>query len=248
MPCSKQSSKMYTARPSPSRRSKDCKGQRRRGNDGRMWVSKKDSNGVYRWQRAATSPRKSKSPARRSPARGRKMSSLMYPSFHSGRACGTRTRADGRWTRSELERLAIAQGIPYDGVTMDALCETVNFANGAVSPAEVTGLLNSYNQVLDPKTGVPMIYGPEPAPFITSQNFYNQVFDPQTGLPMVYGPELAPGASPSPSPALMPAMSASAAPSPSFAALPSSKQTGSLASRNVASNTMNNATSRGGFL
>ena len=139
MPCTKQTTKQYLARPSPPRRSKDCKGERRRGNDGVMWVSTKDKTGVYRWLRVAASPsRKSrKSPSRKSPAR--KSRSCKSPSRKSpGKSrypCGTRTRAPCRWTRAELERLAIAQGIPYDGRTMDHLCSVLALTDA--TPAAV---------------------------------------------------------------------------------------------------------------
>ena len=174
MACSKQSRK------SPSRKSKDCRGERRKGNDGRMWVSKKDINGVWRWQRVPKSPR-------RSPMRISR--SALTPSFHGGRACGSRTRADGRWTRDQLERMAIAQGIPYDGVTMDALCKVLSFEDN-ISPKDAMSLLAmngpvGVNQVYDMASGAPAVYGPSAFP-------ENQVRDPETGLPRMYGPDAFP--------------------------------------------------------
>ena len=95
MPCSKQTTARYTSptRKSPPRKSKDCKGKRRTGLDGRLWVSKRDVNGVYRWVRVTEDK---------------------PHSVRAGRACGSATRTAGRWTRAELQELAVQQGIPYN--------------------------------------------------------------------------------------------------------------------------------------
>ena len=162
MPCDKpKTAKMYTksgGRKSPPRLSKECRGQTRKGVDGRMWVSKKDSSGVYRWQRK-TSRSRSRSRSRgRSPSR-------KTASTRGGRPCGTRTRGKCRWTREELERLAIAQGIPYDGVTMDALCDVLSFEDADAET--VVALLGSANSIM-PSTsyeytgGIPGLQGGSP--------------------------------------------------------------------------------------
>lgn len=67
MPCSKVAGKKYADRPSPAYHANDCPNQQKTGNDGEMYESVADKNGVYRWRKAKkTSPRR---PARGSPAR-----------------------------------------------------------------------------------------------------------------------------------------------------------------------------------
>ena len=47
--CVKQFDKKYTTRKSPPYPANACKGAVMEGNDGRMYVSKPDKNGVYKW-------------------------------------------------------------------------------------------------------------------------------------------------------------------------------------------------------
>lgn len=47
--CKKQTTKKYATRPSPPYPANECCNKRKRGNDGRMWVSKAASNGICRW-------------------------------------------------------------------------------------------------------------------------------------------------------------------------------------------------------
>ena len=178
---------MYTkrgGRKSPPRLSKECKGQIRKGVDGRMWISVKDSSGVYRWQRQSGRSR-SRS---RSRSRGRSPS-RKTASTRGGRPCGTRTRAKCRWTREELERLAIAQGIPYDGLTMDALCSTLQFEDADTET--VLALLGSANAQDDV---APYMYGrsgyveqgyKDPTAFTLDNN---RVMNTMTGMPRLAGP------------------------------------------------------------
>lgn len=51
-----KTSKKYTQRPSPPLPANDYCGQRKRGNDGKMWTSAMDKNGVCRWSRRAQTP------------------------------------------------------------------------------------------------------------------------------------------------------------------------------------------------
>jgi hypothetical protein len=71
MPCSQQSTKKYTSRPSPSYPANECVGEQRYGNDGELYVSKLAANGVGRWvlvSKKSRSPKKAKSPKKsRSP-------------------------------------------------------------------------------------------------------------------------------------------------------------------------------------
>ena len=86
--------------------SKECKGKHRTGLDGKMWVSKADVNGVYRWVR---------------------LPEHKPHSVRADRACGSATRVPGRWTRAELQQLAKEQGIPYSRRTLDTLCDVLRF-------------------------------------------------------------------------------------------------------------------------
>lgn len=52
MTCKKIYSLKYDYRPSPPYKASSCKNTRKKGNDGFMYVSKKDKKGVYRWKRA----------------------------------------------------------------------------------------------------------------------------------------------------------------------------------------------------
>lgn len=47
--CLRQSSKKYYSRDSPAFPANKCQGQTKRGNDGKMYRSKANKNGVYRW-------------------------------------------------------------------------------------------------------------------------------------------------------------------------------------------------------
>lgn len=49
--CKEETSQKYTTRPSVPRKANDpeCQGQRFRGNDGRMYLSKSNRTGVFRW-------------------------------------------------------------------------------------------------------------------------------------------------------------------------------------------------------
>ncbi len=50
--CVKKGPKIYKCRPSPSFPAKDMKGGRAHGNDGEMWLSIPDRNGIYTWRRS----------------------------------------------------------------------------------------------------------------------------------------------------------------------------------------------------
>lgn len=61
MPCQDLSHlKKYKKRPSPARSAQACIGKTMRGNDGKMWTSKKDLNGIARWKRLQRSHSKVK--------------------------------------------------------------------------------------------------------------------------------------------------------------------------------------------
>lgn len=47
--CIKHTTKKYTSRKSPPFGASECKNKRRKGNNGKFWVSKRVSNGTYRW-------------------------------------------------------------------------------------------------------------------------------------------------------------------------------------------------------
>ena len=47
--CQIQTSEKYTSRPSPPYPANECKGSRRKGNDGQWWKSKPNVKGVHRW-------------------------------------------------------------------------------------------------------------------------------------------------------------------------------------------------------
>ena len=51
MTCKKIYSLKYDYRPSPPYKASSCKNTRKKGNDGFMYVSKKNKNGVYRWEK-----------------------------------------------------------------------------------------------------------------------------------------------------------------------------------------------------
>ena len=62
--CEQLFTKKYTERPSPPYPANVCKGNKKMGNDGKMWVSVKANNGVYRWMKSVKSP---KAPKKKSP-------------------------------------------------------------------------------------------------------------------------------------------------------------------------------------
>ncbi len=47
--CKKVNTRKYKARPSPPYHAADCKGKKMKGSDGKMYVSKPDSKGIYKW-------------------------------------------------------------------------------------------------------------------------------------------------------------------------------------------------------
>ena len=50
----KPKAKPKSARPSPTVSATECKGETRRGNDGNMWQSRANVNGVYSWRKVAS--------------------------------------------------------------------------------------------------------------------------------------------------------------------------------------------------
>jgi hypothetical protein len=58
--CIKETQKKYIYRNSPSYSASKCKSMKKRGNDGKYYISKKGSNGVYRWIAITEKNRKSK--------------------------------------------------------------------------------------------------------------------------------------------------------------------------------------------
>ena len=56
MPCKKSSRKKYASRDSPPypANDEDCRGKKKRGNDGTYYVSTVNSRGVYRWIKATS--------------------------------------------------------------------------------------------------------------------------------------------------------------------------------------------------
>ena len=49
--CKRQATKKYITRPSPPFPANECCGKRKKGNDGKMWHSVPNKNGVCRWQK-----------------------------------------------------------------------------------------------------------------------------------------------------------------------------------------------------
>ena len=49
MPCDKVKSEKYLKRKSPPYHANDCPNQEKKGNDGNIYISKKDKNGIYKW-------------------------------------------------------------------------------------------------------------------------------------------------------------------------------------------------------
>jgi hypothetical protein len=47
--CTLQTTKKYQDRPSPSYPANECHGERMKGNDGLLYISKGNKNGVYKW-------------------------------------------------------------------------------------------------------------------------------------------------------------------------------------------------------
>ena len=74
--CTKQSSKKYLQRKSPAYSANSCCGQTKKGNDGKMYVSKKDKNGICKWslKRSASKENKKSSGKKASPTKRRKTS------------------------------------------------------------------------------------------------------------------------------------------------------------------------------
>lgn len=58
--CVKRTTKRYTDRPSPPYPANECCGKKKRGNDGRMWLSKKYERGICRWVKSTSKARKSR--------------------------------------------------------------------------------------------------------------------------------------------------------------------------------------------
>lgn len=67
MPCKKSFRKKYTSRNSPPypANDDDCRGRRKKGNDGTYYVSTANSRGVYRWVKATSLSKKKKSPRKK---------------------------------------------------------------------------------------------------------------------------------------------------------------------------------------
>ena len=62
MPCVKKTTKRYTERNSPPYPANECKGKVKKGNDGKMYVSVPNVNGIYRWKRKSVNkPKKQQS-------------------------------------------------------------------------------------------------------------------------------------------------------------------------------------------
>jgi hypothetical protein len=58
--CIKETKKKYIYRNSPSYSASKCKSMKKKGNDGKYYISKEGSNGVYKWVAIAEKNRKSK--------------------------------------------------------------------------------------------------------------------------------------------------------------------------------------------
>lgn len=58
MTCKRSTLKKYQGRPSPPFPAQDCKGKKKKGNDGQFYVSVPSSTGVYRWTLASPPSRK----------------------------------------------------------------------------------------------------------------------------------------------------------------------------------------------
>ena len=70
MTCSNLSHlKKYATRNSPPFPANECRGSKKRGNDGTFYVSVVASNGVYRWQKVNKSPVKQSTSKRKSPVK-----------------------------------------------------------------------------------------------------------------------------------------------------------------------------------
>lgn len=52
--CTKSTHAKYEKRPSPPYPANDCQEQKKKGNDGNMWISSKTNNNVYRWKKIAS--------------------------------------------------------------------------------------------------------------------------------------------------------------------------------------------------
>ena len=60
--CERQETKKYTSRKSPPFPANECKGTEKEGNDGKMYKSVGNKNGVHRWVlKESKSPKKSSS-------------------------------------------------------------------------------------------------------------------------------------------------------------------------------------------
>lgn len=57
-PCARRHEKKYVERPSPAFPANSCPGQKKRGNDGRLYASTPDRRGVHRWRAVSPRPRK----------------------------------------------------------------------------------------------------------------------------------------------------------------------------------------------
>ena len=56
--CTEVKTKKYRSRPGPPYHASDCKGQTKKGNDGKPYVSKADARGVYKWVAVGSKTRK----------------------------------------------------------------------------------------------------------------------------------------------------------------------------------------------
>lgn len=59
--CVKETKQKYTVRNSPTYSAAKCKGTRKKGNDGKLYASKPDKNGVYKWVAVTKQTRTKKS-------------------------------------------------------------------------------------------------------------------------------------------------------------------------------------------
>lgn len=61
MSCSKSPNAKYVNRPGPPYPAQNCKSMRKVGNDGLLYVSKQDKNGIYKWYKVSSGKSKKQS-------------------------------------------------------------------------------------------------------------------------------------------------------------------------------------------
>jgi hypothetical protein len=107
--CDMQYNKKYMSRPGPPYPAQECRNREMFGNNGKLYVSKRSANGVYRWVVASPKPR------RRSPSKKRKSVK------RSRRRSRSRSRSKKQSLKKSLEKYCLMEKVNISSMSRDQL-------------------------------------------------------------------------------------------------------------------------------